>query len=89
MMNLKLAVNGKIDPKELKATTQSLGFDSINPTIFQLISELDAPDDERNGGITFDDFVDELGDKESKEGIRRIFDLCIDDTNADTIIISS
>ena len=48
---------------------------------------------ERNGGITFDDFVDaindKLGDKESKEGIRRIFDLFIDDPNADTITLSS
>ena len=68
---------GKIDPKELKAAMQSLGFDSKNPTIYQLI----------------DDFVDaindKLGDKESKEGIRRIFDLFIDDPNADTITLSS
>ena len=27
---------GKIDPKELKAAMQSLGFDSKNPTIYQL-----------------------------------------------------
>ena len=42
-----------------------------------------------NGGINFDDFVDaindKLEDKESKEGIKRIFDLFIDDPNADTI----
>ena len=84
---------GKIDPKELKAAMQSLGFDSKNPTIYQLIADLDTPESERNGGITFDDFVDaindKLGDKESKEGIRRIFDLFIDDPNADTITLSS
>ena len=84
---------GKIDPKELKAAMQSLGFDSKNPTIAQLIADLDTPESERNGGITFDDFVDaindKLGDKESKEGIRRIFDLFIDDPNADTITLSS
>ena len=84
---------GKIDPKELKAAMQSLGFDSKNPTISQLIADLDTPESERNGGITFDDFVDaindKLGDKESKEGIRRIFDLFIDDPNADTITLSS
>ena len=43
-----------------------------------------------NGGINFDDFVDaindKLEDKESKEGIRRIFDLFIDDPNADTLL---
>ena len=46
-----------------------------------------------NGGINFDDFVDaindKLEDKESKEGIRRIFDLFIDDPNADTITLRS
>ena len=77
---------GKIDPKELKAAMQSLGFDSKNPTIYQLIADLDTPEAEKNGGINFDDFVDaindKLGDKESKEGIRRIFDLFIDDPNA-------
>ena len=84
---------GKIDPKELKAAMQSLGFDSKNLTIYQLIADLDTPQAEKNGGINFDDFVDaindKLGDKESKEGIRRIFDLFIDDPNADTITLSS
>ena len=46
-----------------------------------------------NGGINFDDFVDaindKLEDKESKEGIKRIFDLFIDDPNADTITLRS
>ena len=84
---------GKIDPKELKAAMQSSGLDSKNPTIYQLIADLDTPQAEKNGGITFDDFVDvylmNLGDKESEEGIRRIFDLLIDDPNADTITLSS
>ena len=84
---------GKIDPKELKAAMQSLGFDSKNPTIFQLIADLDTPEAAKNGGIDFDNFVEainnKLGDKESKEGIRRIFDLFIDDTNSDTITLNS
>ena len=48
---------GKIDPKELKAAMQSLGFDSKNPTIYQLIADLDTPEAERNGGISFDDLL--------------------------------
>ena len=84
---------GKIDPKELKAAMQSLGFDSKNPTIFQLIADLDTPEAAKNGGIDFDNFVeainDKLGDKETKEGIRRIFDLFIDDPNSDTITLNS
>ena len=84
---------GKIDPKELKAAMQSLGFDSKNPTIYTLIADLDTPEAAKNGGVNFDDFVgsinNKLGDKESKEGIRRIFDLFIDDPNSDTITLSS
>ena len=71
---------------------QSLGFNRKNPTIYQLIADLDTPDAEKNGWISFDDFVDakndKLGDKKSKEGIRRIFDLFIDDPNADTITLA-
>lgn len=84
---------GKIDPKELKAAMQSLGFDSKNPTIFQLIADLDTPENAKNGGIVFQDFVDainnKLGDKETKEGIERIFNLFIDDPNQDTITLNS
>ena len=67
---------GKIDPKELKAAMQSLGFDTKNPTIYTLIADLDTPEAAKNGGVNFDDFVgsinNKLGDKESKEGIHRI-----------------
>jgi centrin-1 len=84
---------GKIDPKELKAAMQSLGFDTKNPTIFQLIAELDTPEVSKRGGIDFDSFVEainnKLGDKETKEGIRRIFELFIDDPNQETITLAS
>ena len=72
---------------------QSFRFDSKNTTIYKLIADLDIPDEERNGGISFDVFFDainnKLDDKESKEGIRRIFDLFIGDPNADTITLNS
>ena len=84
---------GKIDPKELKAAMQSLGFDTKNPTIFQLIADLDTPDNVKKGGIDFDTFVEainnKLGDKETKEGIERIFNLFIDDPNQNSITLSS
>ena len=84
---------GKIDPKELKAAMQSLGFDTKNPTIYTLIADLDTPEAAKNGGVNFDDFVgsinNKLGDKETKEGIHRIFELFLDDPNADTITLSS
>jgi Ca2+-binding EF-hand superfamily protein len=84
---------GRIDPKELKAAMQSLGFDQKNPTIYQLIADLDTPQFAKAGGVDFDSFVEainnKLGDKETKEGLRRIFDLFIDDPNSDTITLAS
>ena len=72
---------------------QSFRFDSKNTTIYKLIADLDIPDEERNGGKILDVFLDainnKLDDKESKEGIRKIFDLFICDPNADTITLSS
>ena len=60
---------------------QSLGFESKNPTIYQMIADLDTQ--ENSGGINFDHFLDaitaKLGNKETKEGIARIFDLFDDD----------
>ena len=71
--------SGSIDPRELKAAMQSLGFESKNPTIYQMIAEL-----ENNGSsIDFETFLDaitsKLGDKETKEGIKKIFALFDDD----------
>jgi Ca2+-binding EF-hand superfamily protein len=85
--------SGKIDPKELKSAMQSLGFDTKNPTIFQLIADLDTPENAKRGGIDFDSFVEainnKLGDKETRDGIERIFNLFIDDPNQNTITLSS
>ena len=68
---------------------QSLGFDSRNPTIFDMICELDTPEAQRKGGIDIDQFVEainnKLGDKETKEGIRRIFQLFVSDPDATSI----
>ena len=84
---------GRIDPKELKAAMQSLGFDTKNPTIFQLIADLDTPEAAKKGGIEFESFVEainnKLGDKETKDGIRRIFDLFVHDPQSETITLSS
>ena len=79
--------SGKIDPKELKAAMESLGFENKNPTIYQMIADLDAND---NRGIDFEQFLDaittRLGNRETKEGIYRIFQL-FDDDNTNMINI--
>ena len=67
---------GVINPKDLKSAMQSLGFESKNPIIYNIISEMDNG---TNEGITFDDFLNtlaaKLGDRQSQEGISRIFEL--------------
>jgi len=84
---------GKLDPKELKAAMQSLGFDTKNPTIFQMISELDTPESQKKGGINFDTFIgaidDKLGDKNSKDGLGKIFSLFLDDPQQESITLAS
>ncbi len=82
---------GKISPTELKQAMHSLGFDTRNPTIYNMIAELETNDAAKQGGVSFDIFLDavnyKLGDKESREGIKRIFDLFIDDPDTKTITI--
>ena len=80
--------SGTIDPKELKAAMESLGFENKNPTIYQMIADLDTNDNTR--GINFEQFLDaittRLGNRETKEGIYRIFQL-FDDDNSNSINI--
>ncbi len=48
-------VTGTIDPKELKAAMQSLGFEAKNQTIYQMIADIDK---DGSGNIDFDEFLD-------------------------------
>jgi len=71
--------SGTIDPSELKSAMRSLGFETKNPTIFQMIADLDS----EGNSIGFDDFLDaitsKLGDKETRDGINKVFNLFDDD----------
>ena len=70
---------GRIDPKELKAAMHSLGFEKKSPTVYEMICDLEA----EGGEVDFDLFLDaisnKLGNRETKDGIERIFDLFDDD----------
>lgn len=46
--------SGKIDPKELKAAMQSLGFEAKNATIYQMIGDIDK---DGSGSIDFEEFL--------------------------------
>ena len=71
--------SGTIDPRELKAAMHSLGFEKKSPTVYEMICDLE----DRGNDVDFDEFLDaissKLGNRETKEGIDRIFDLFDDD----------
>jgi len=72
--------NGTIDPKELRAAMQSLGFEAKNQTIYQIIQDIDK---ENTGEINFDQFLElmtrRLAGSDTKEDIQKIFELFDDD----------
>ena len=74
--------SGNIDPKELRAAMQSLGFEAKNQTIFQMISDLDK---NKSGAIDFEEFLDmmtaRMSDKDTREDIAKVFRLFDDDTS--------
>lgn len=80
--------SGRIDPKELKAAMHSLGFEKKSPTVYEMICDLE----ERGTEVDFDEFLDaissKLGNRETREGIDRIFDL-FDDDKSGTISLNN
>ena len=72
--------NGKIDVKELRSAMQSLGFDTKNPTIYQMIQDIDKSSATE---VNFDEFLNlmtsRLAGSDTKEDIQKIFDLFDDD----------
>ena len=56
---------GTIDPKELKAAMQSLGFEAKNATIYQMIGDIDK---DGSGSIDFDEFLDMMTAKMVRVG---------------------
>ncbi|CCF75287.1 Caltractin ICL1c [Babesia microti strain RI] len=72
--------SGTVDPKEIKCAMQSLGLDTKNPLVFQIISDIEKSG---SSSINFNDFLQfitsRLGNRNSKEGIQKIFNLFDDD----------
>ena len=72
--------SGSIDPKELRAAMQSLGFEAKNQTIYQMITDLDK---NKSGNIDFEEFLDmmtaRMSDKDTHEDIAKVFRLFDDD----------
>lgn len=79
--------SGLVDPHELKSCLRAVGFDLKNPTIFNLISSLDTP--ENHLGFDFQTFAlafdKELGNDRTKNGLFKLFTLFINNPNQFTL----
>lgn len=80
---------GKINISELKEAMETLGFGERNPKIFQMVLELEKNQAAKKDGINFETFIDslsnKLGDFNSKEGLKKLFELFNDEPNKKTI----
>ena len=77
---------GKADIKEIKETLLNCGYDQLNPVLFDIIAEMDTPEAQQKGGITFLDLIDhvnfKLFDRKSKDALQNLFSLFVDDSNS-------
>ena len=84
---------GKLNIKECLKMMESIGLHLKEPRTYSFIKNLDTKENEERGGITVNELIDALqnhvGNKNSKEGVRKIFELFLDDPNADTITLDN
>ena len=85
--------DGKINAREIKEGMQNIGFDDNNPTIYQVIAELDNPRNKNAGGASFSDFCQAVNyrvpEKETIEELRKVFNLFLDDPHSNTTSLES
>ncbi len=85
---------GLLDDEALKDAFVSLGFEKDSYTVYSAILRMNGMNKvKKQGGIDWETFRDTikdlLGDLSSKEGVRKIFELFIDDPKQDTITSDS
>ena len=84
---------GKINIREIRGAMQSIGYDEKNPTVYEVITELDNPRSKNSGGATFNDFCQTVNyrvpEKETTEDLRKVFNLFLDDPNSNTTTLES
>ena len=81
---------GKFYPKEFKLNMENYGLIEKEPFIYSIINELDTEEAQKNG-VTFEELLkmidDRLGNKNTKEGIKKIFELFLDKKEDNTITL--
>ena len=85
--------DGRINAREIRSAMQSIGYDEKNPTVYEVITELDNPRSKNSGGATFNDFCQTVNyrvpEKETTEDLRKVFNLFLDDPNSSTTSLES
>ena len=85
--------DGRINAREIRGAMQSIGFDEKNPTVYEVMTELDNPRNKNSGGATFNDFCQTVNyripEKETTEDLRKVFNLFLDDPNSGTTSLES
>ena len=83
---------GKFDPREFKENMESTGMHEKEPLVYSIICELITEESEKNG-VTFNELIqainNRLGNKNTKEGAKKIFDLFADNKRSKNITIHS
>ena len=83
----------KINAHEIAQSMQSIGFDRNTPSVYQVISDLDAPEYSKKGGASFKDFAEAVNNKfsgkDTVEGLRKVFDLFAETPGGDTMTADS
>ena len=81
---------GKFYPKEFKLNMENYGLNEKEPFIYSIINELDTEEAQKNG-VTFEELLkmidDRLGNKNTKQGIKKIFELFLDKKEDNTITL--
>ena len=81
--------SGAISVSELLKAMKTLGFDSKNPAIYNMIADMDH---DGSGEIEFEEFLDmmtaRISDKNTKEDLERVFKL-FDDDRTDEITVDN
>ena len=76
--------SGKVDIKEIIETLYNCGYNQKNPILFDIIAEMDTPEAEKKGGVTFLDLMDHINvklfDKKSKEALSNLYNMFVDDS---------
>ena len=85
--------DGRINAREIRSAMQSIGYDEKNPTVYEVMTELDNPRNKNSGGATFNDFCQTVNyrvpEKETTEDLRKVFNLFLDDPHSNTTSLES